>query len=188
MDRESLSAALARCNACALRDGCRAPVYGSGNGGWMLLGEAPGAREDLTGQPFCGPSGKFLTRLLAEAGLSRDDFFVTNTVKCRPPANRTPLRSEQLACRPWLAAQLMLHRPSLVVAVGAVAASTFLGSVKVTGLMGQLIPATLGDWSGMVAPLIHPAYALRFRGKSEGPLVEMKAALLAIAERKEKKQ
>lgn len=186
MDRERLVSALARCRACGLRDGCRAPVYGTGKGSWMLLGEAPGAQEDLTGQPFCGPSGKFLNALLAQAGLDREDFFVTNTVKCRPPSNRTPSKTERLACRPWLVAQLELHRPSLVVTLGAVAASAFLDSGKVTEQMGRLIRAKLGHWTGTVAPLIHPAYAMRFRGKNEGPLADMQAALKMIAKEKER--
>lgn len=174
---------VAQCQACSLRLGCRGPVYGTEGRRFFLVGEAPGATEDATGQPFVGASGKFLTSLLQEVGLCKESFFVTNLVKCRPPNNRPPRREEIQCCLPHLREQLELYEPFGVITLGALPAQAFGVSQKVTQGMGQFFDARLGSWSGWVAPLIHPAYGMRFRGKSEGPLVEMRRALRAVAER-----
>ena len=180
---DQLRRRVAECQACSLRLGCHGPVYGTEGRRFFLVGEAPGATEDATGQPFVGASGKFLTSLLQEVGLSREAFFVTNLVKCRPPHNRPPRRSEIACCLPHLKDQLELYQPYGVVTLGALPAQAFGVITKVTQAMGQVYDASLGRWSGWVAPLIHPAYGMRFRGKSEGPLVEMRRALRAVAER-----
>ncbi|NLM22959.1 MAG: uracil-DNA glycosylase, partial [Firmicutes bacterium] len=98
-------------------------VFGEGNPAAkiFLLGEAPGAQEDACGRPFVGRAGKVLDQLLSAAGLTRQDVFITGSVKCRPPKNRNPYRSELAACRPWLEKQLALIKPQVVVCLGLVA-------------------------------------------------------------------
>lgn len=168
---EELKARVAECRACPLRAGCRAPVFGSGSfgRGVMLLGEAPGAKEDQGGEPFVGPSGRLLWTLMAEVGLAREDFFVTNTVKCRPPMNRTPKASEAAACRPFLEAQLDVLRPRGVVTLGALGARALLGFTGGLGpRRGRVFwPSGRSFW---VLPLYHPAYLLRFSdARADGP-------------------
>ena len=122
----------------------------------MLIGEAPGADEDATGLPFVGRSGQLLDGLLLQAGL--DDVYICNAIKCRPPDNRRPTATELTACRPWLAAQITLVAPELVLLVGATALQGVLG-IKggITSLRGQWRP-----WQGRwLMPILHPSYLLR---------------------------
>jgi uracil-DNA glycosylase family 4 len=123
----------------------------------LVVGEAPGAREDELGEPFVGASGKLLDRLLEEAGLPRSRVAVLNTVKCRPPGNRVPTREETANCRSWLEAQLVQAAPDLVVTLGLSAARWFLGTVTLSAARG-----TVHEARGVrVLPTYHPAAALR---------------------------
>ena len=124
----------------------------------LLLGEAPGAREDETGLPFVGASGRLLDALLAEAGALRSDVGVLNTVKCRPPGNRPPTRTESRTCRGWTERQLALAAPRVVVALGLSATRWFLGPTTLAAVRGLL-----HDVGGLrVLPTYHPSAAIRF--------------------------
>jgi uracil-DNA glycosylase len=155
-----LASSAADCRACGLAATRTKVVFSSGpeDASLVLLGEAPGAEEDLRGVPFVGRSGQLLSDLLAEVGLERHELYVTNVVKCRPPKNRTPSRTEVVACQRWLEPQLRRLAPRAVVALGAVAARAALGRpVGVSKVRGQLLEGPFGP----VVPTFHPAYALR---------------------------
>jgi uracil-DNA glycosylase family 4 len=162
----TLSDEIRACTRCEeLAATRRTVVVGSGppDARLLVVGEAPGAQEDETGVPFVGRSGQLLDRLLAEAGLPREQVAVLNTVKCRPPGNRVPARLETASCRPWLAAQLAQQEPSLVVTLGLSAAGWFLGRTTLAAVRGQV-----HDVEGRrVLPTYHPAAALRGGPKGE---------------------
>lgn len=103
----------------------------------MLVGEAPGKEEDLSGRPFVGRAGRLLDRALEQAGIARSEVFITSVVKCRPPKNRKPKRPEIEACHPYLAAQMKLIRPSVVCLMGNVASSAVIGKQGITAIHGQ---------------------------------------------------
>ncbi|HSD56734.1 MAG TPA: uracil-DNA glycosylase [Methanotrichaceae archaeon] len=120
----------------------------------MLVGEAPGAEEDLTGRPFGGRAGKLLTKALAEAGIDRSDVFITSVVKCRPPKNRKPKRWEIDACHPYLVAQMERVRPRVVCLMGNVASSAVLGKQGMASMHGQF-------FQDRFLVTYHPAAVLR---------------------------
>ena len=154
--------ALSTCTRCDLSITRQRVVIGSGPAGpaLMVIGEAPGRSEDEGGEPFIGRSGQLLFRLLdEEAGLSRDQCFVTNVVKCRPPNNRTPTRHELATCRPWLAEQLADVRPRVVLALGNTAARSVFGYEQGIGHTHGLV-ALLDSGPGLAT--YHPAAALRY--------------------------
>jgi DNA polymerase len=135
----------------------------------LLVGEAPGAQEDAAGVPFVGRSGLLLDTLLGEAGLPRERVAVTNVLKCRPPRNRTPLRGEVASCRPWLARQIELVDPLLVVTLGGSAAAWFFGPSARIGVLRQAEQHAGGR---PVLVTYHPSAAIRF-----GPAGAPRAAL-----------
>lgn len=143
----------------------------------LVLGEAPGAQEDLLGEPFVGRSGQLLDRLLTEAGLPRPQVAVLNTVKCRPPDNRVPTSLEIEHCRPWLAAQLVEVAPALVVTLGLSATGWFLGRVTLGDVRGRVQEAK----GQQVLPTYHPAAALR--GGPNGEPMRLLREDLALAVR-----
>lgn len=123
----------------------------------VFVGEAPGFYEDKEGEPFVGAAGQLLTRLLASAGLKREDVYITNVLKCRPPGNRDPLPEEIEACRPLLDKQLTIIKPTILVTLGSFAARTILGkTVSMSKVHGQIIETD----QYMVFPTYHPAAAL----------------------------
>ncbi len=123
----------------------------------VLMGEAPGAHEDRSGLPFVGRSGQLLDELLALAGAARADVAVLNTLKCRPPGNRPPTRTESANCRPWTARQLELADPVVVVALGLSATRWFLGPTTLAAVRGAV-----HEIAGVrVLPTYHPSAALR---------------------------
>ena len=132
------------------------PGEGSASATVMLVGEAPGAKEDATGRPFVGGAGKLLDTLLAEAGLERGDVFITNVVKARPPGNRDPKADEVAHHLPWLEAQLDAIRPKLVVPLGRHALRRFAADVKITDTHGRVIERD----GRTLFPMYHPAAAL----------------------------
>ena len=160
-------AALLACTRCALSATRQRVVVGTGPAAarLMVVGEAPGRSEDEGGAPFTGRSGQLLTRLIAEAvGLEREQYFITNVVKCRPPQNRPPRRDELTACRPWLDEQLREQRPTVVLAVGATAAKAVFGvTTPMREAHGEVLIS--GGPRGVVT--YHPAAALR-----QGRIVE----------------
>ena len=134
----------------------------------LVLGEAPGAQEDVSGLPFVGRSGRLLDELLAEVGGDRAEVGVLNTVKCRPPANRPPTRAESAACRGWTSRQLELAAPAVVVALGLSAARWFLGPGTLGSLRGRLHDVELpGAGAVRVLPTYHPSAALRYGPQGE---------------------
>jgi uracil-DNA glycosylase len=130
-----VAAAVATCTACPLAAGARQAVPGEGNpqAGFVCVGEGPGQQEDETGRPFVGPSGELLTKILAAIKFTREDVFICNVVKHRPPGNRTPTPEEIHACRPYLEQQLGLLRPRVILALGSTAANTLLGTSQSLG-------------------------------------------------------
>lgn len=145
----------------------------------LLVGEAPGASEDAIGRPFVGRSGELLATLLAEAGLSRDRVGVVNVLKCRPPGNRAPRRSEVVNCRPWLEAQLEIAAPLVVVALGGAAAQWFFGSgARIAALRRLPTVPTVGGRP--VLATYHPSAAIRF-GPGGEPLAALRADLARAA-------
>ncbi len=143
----------------------------------VLVGEAPGAQEDLEGRPFVGRAGQLLDRLLAEAGLDRADVGVLNTLKCRPPANRAPKTPELARCRPWLERQLACSGDALLVALGGTAVGWFFGrGAKIGALRGSV--ATVDG--RRVLPTYHPSAALRF-GPNGAPMAALREDLALAA-------
>ena len=161
MPWQELSEAVAVCTACSLCKTRKQAVYGGGNAqaDWMIIGEAPGAEEDARGEPFVGQAGRLLDNMLAAIGLDRQQHvYITNVLKCRPPGNRNPEPDEIAQCAPFLARQVELVQPKLIVAMGRFAAQTLLGSdASIASMRGKR-----HDYNGV--PLIvtyHPAYLLR---------------------------
>ena len=139
---EDLAARIRRCTKCPLHESRTLAVPGDGhaNARVMIIGEAPGQEEDRTGHPFVGAAGRFLNEVLAGSGLSRDDIFITNIVKCRPPANRTPRVLEIETCTSnYLFAQIELVNPELIMLLGGVAAKKILGVKNITAARGAVI-------------------------------------------------
>jgi uracil-DNA glycosylase family 4 len=153
------------------------PGEGSHSAELMLVGEAPGAREDELGRPFVGRSGELLDELLAEAGLARGDVFITNVVKARPPGNRDPRADEVAHHMPWLEQQLALIRPSVVIPVGRHALAHFAPGRKITEVHGTLLVAG----ARRLVPWLHPAAALR-NPALRGTLVQDARALPGVLE------
>ena len=126
----------------------------------VLIGEAPGKKEDLEGKPFIGAAGKFLNAMLEQAGMDRSDVYITNIVKYRPPNNRDPLPAEKAAFLPYLLRQLDIIKPNVVITLGRHSMEYFLPGVKIGEIHGQPQQVTLGDSTLLVMPLFHPAAAL----------------------------
>lgn len=161
MDWAALKAKVAGCTDCRLRATCKQTVFGVGDerAAWLLVGEAPGAEEDRLGEPFVGQAGKLLDNMLAAIGLKRgENVYVANVLKCRPPGNRNPAPDEVARCSPYLARQIELIRPKLVVAMGRFAAQALLNTdATIASLRGSV-----HRYAGV--PLVvtyHPAYLLR---------------------------
>jgi DNA polymerase len=165
MDWKQLKASVCTCSACPLHKTRKQAVPGVGDeqAEWLFVGEGPGAEEDERGEPFVGQAGKLLDNMLAAIALQRGkNVYIANVVKCRPPGNCTPEPAEVLACEPYLARQIELIQPRLIVALGKVAAQNLLGvEATLASLRGRL-----HQYRGI--PLIvtyHPAYLLRSLGE-----------------------
>ena len=155
------------CTLCALAKGRTTVVFGEGDdhAGLMVIGEGPGRDEDLQGRPFVGRSGQLLDRLLAEeAGLRREEVYIANVVKCRPPGNRDPRPEEIAACRPYLDEQVALIAPRVVLTLGNFATRALLDSSEgINRLRGRTYP--FGPAGAVLIPTFHPAAALRGGGE-----------------------
>ena len=147
------------------------PGEGNQSADVMLVGEAPGASEDKQGRPFVGRAGKLLDQLLEEAGLVRDDVYITNVVKARPPGNRDPKAPEVAHHLPWLERQLALIRPRVVIPVGRHALAHFAPGRKITEVHGELVV----ERDRQLVPWLHPAAALRNRDLRETLLQDARA-------------
>jgi uracil-DNA glycosylase family 4 len=158
--------ALQGCRKCKLCEGRSTIVFGSGSprAEFVVIGEGPGADEDAQGLPFVGRAGQLLTKMLAAPGVnfSRDEVYITNAVKCRPPSNRNPEADELAACAPVLAAQLGALQPKVILALGSVATQSLLGTKEPIGrLRGRVHPYG----SAILIPTFHPAFLLRNPGQ-----------------------
>jgi len=151
------------CVACPLHETRTNVVFGSGNADaeLMFVGEAPGANEDLQGLPFVGQAGKLLESLLAEIGMRREDVFIANTLKCRPPGNRDPHPHELEACRHFLERQLELIEPTVICTLGNFATKLLRGEpTGISRIHGRAEVVTIGPRTVRLYPLYHPAAAL----------------------------
>ncbi|MCB2184889.1 MAG: uracil-DNA glycosylase [Deltaproteobacteria bacterium] len=177
---EQIRAFMGECTRCPLARGRSRLVFGEGPepARLMLIGEAPGAAEDRQGRPFVGPAGQLLARMLAAVGISREEVFITNLVKCRPPENRDPEPGERAACRPFLEAQVRAVAPELILGLGRLAAQALWDRPDpVSQLRGQR-----GEVGGV--PLLttfHPAYLLRSPGHKALAYQDLKAAARCLA-------
>lgn len=157
------------CRKCRLCEGRTQTVFGQGSptARLVFVGEGPGFEEDKEGLAFVGAAGQLLTKMINAMGTSREDVFICNVVKCRPPQNRTPQADEILACSPYLHEQLAIIRPEIIVALGAPAAKTLLNTADAIGrLRGKFHEyhgvGALGEGLSIpVMPTYHPAYLLR---------------------------
>ncbi len=157
---ESVRSEMGECTLCKLHKGRHTIVFGVGNpqARLMFVGEAPGEDEDLKGEPFVGKAGQLLTKMIEAMGLGREDVYICNTVKCRPPNNRNPEPDELAACEPFLKGQLASVKPEAIVTLGKFAAQALLrDQTPITRLRGQW-----REYEGIpVMPTFHPAYLLR---------------------------
>jgi DNA polymerase len=152
-------------------------VFGVGdrNARWLIVGEAPGAEEDQQGEPFVGRAGRLLDSMLQAIGLRRDQVFIANVLKCRPPGNRNPAPEEVAQCLPYLERQIALLQPSILLAVGSIAAQNLLATdVPVGRLRGQL--HAFGSARTPLVVTYHPAYLLRSPGEKRKSWEDLKFA------------
>jgi DNA polymerase len=162
-DLASFAESVAGCTRCPLSQGRTQVVFGSGNphADLMFVGEAPGFHEDKQGVPFVGAAGQLLGKLLAEIGLQRDDVYIANVLKCRPPGNRDPLPEEIAACESHLFKQLELIRPKMVATLGNFATKLLSGRQDgITRVHGRPQQVVLGGNAVTLYPIFHPAAAL----------------------------
>ena len=157
---ESLAATAAGCTLCRLSEKRQTVVFGEGDpkAGVMFIGEGPGADEDRTGRPFVGQAGKLLDRMIFAMGFEREEVYIANVVKCRPPGNRDPKDDEVAACADFLDRQIDLIKPEVIIALGKPASRRLTGTSKPMG-------ALRGRWFSYcgtpLMPVFHPAYLLR---------------------------
>jgi uracil-DNA glycosylase len=157
---DDLQAEVAACTKCDLCQTRTQTVFGTGrkSADWMIIGEAPGQHEDEQGKPFVGKAGQLLTEMLRAVGLERDEVFITNILKCRPPGNRDPKPEEAKSCSDYLRRQRELIKPKIILAVGRISAQTLLNTDAPVGKLRAKVHYLDGT------PLIvvyHPAYLLR---------------------------
>lgn len=155
---QQIASQVAVCVDCELHKTRKRAVPGVGpaNAEIMLIGEGPGANEDEQGLPFVGQAGKFLSELLAQAGLKREDVWIGNVVKCRPPANRDPQPAELAACDKYLERQIAALNPRIIITLGRFSMGKFLPGVKISAVHGQMRNIN----GRFVIPMFHPAAAL----------------------------
>jgi len=164
---EDLQARVEACGRCELGPTRTKVVFGQGSteSPLVFVGEGPGADEDQQGLAFVGKAGQLLTKILEAGGISRDDVFITNVVKCRPPNNRTPNAEEMMRCGDFLEAQLLLLNPKILVCLGATAAKWILKTTEgISAIRGRWF-----EWRGIeVFPMFHPSYLLRDESRRKG--------------------
>ena len=176
---DELEAEASVCTRCRLAKGRTQVVFGVGNprAGLMFIGEGPGYHEDKQGEPFVGAAGQLLTRLLSEIGLRREDVYIANVVKCRPPGNRDPLPDEIEACRPYLQGQLDLIRPRVVVTLGNFATRVILDrQVSISRVRGQRFTVD----GRTVIPTFHPAAVLHGGGEAGSQMAAIRQDFVTI--------
>lgn len=171
---EELQNECSRCHACALSATRKNVVFGAGNteAEVLFIGEGPGANEDEQGLPFVGAAGKLLGDMLAMIGLKREEVYITNIVKCRPPQNRDPLNTEKDACIGYLRRQVAMMRPKIIVCLGRIAAAELIKpDFKITQEHGQFFEKR----GVQMTALYHPAALLRDSSKKPETFLDLKA-------------
>lgn len=173
---DEVRGALGDCRRCKLCSGRKNLVFGVGNpkARLVFVGEGPGAEEDNQGIPFVGAAGQLLTKMILAMGYSRDEVYICNVVKCRPPGNRNPEPDEIQACQPFLEAQLHAIRPEVIIALGKFAAQTLLRTdTPITRLRGQW-----REYVGIpLMPTFHPAYLLRNPPEKKAAWTDLQAVM-----------
>ncbi len=169
---EKLNKEMLACGKCKLREGCRQVVPGEGpaTAEIMFIGEGPGAKEDELGRPFVGAAGKFLDEMLATINLKRQDVYIANMVKCRPPGNRDPLPEEKEICWGWLEKQIAIIQPKLIVTLGRHAMEKFFSQQKISQDHGRALRRdfSLSETGKQTFYILyHPAAALYNGGMRE---------------------
>lgn len=167
---EQLKKECENCQSCELYKTKNNTVFSDGNDNAkiMLIGEAPGENEDLQGKPFVGMAGKILDRYLEKAGISRkDDLYITNIVKCRPPENRKPKTSEKKECFHFLTEQILKINPKVIILCGGTALETFFKGKKISDVHGKVLDLNIDDKSFKSVPIFHPSPLCRVQNKEE---------------------
>lgn len=162
-----------KCQLCNLHQHCKTVClmgHGSKKAKIMLVGEAPGVTEDRGGLPFQGRAGQLLNKLLIERGIKREEVYITNAVKCRPPENATPNRTQVKACNPYLIQEIEAVKPEIIVTLGNIPLQAILKRSGIMKYRGEAVEATFGSHTCIVLPTVHPAAALR--NPKNGPLLE----------------
>ena len=166
---ESIRKECENCQKCALGKTRTKSVFSAGipNNKIVLIGEAPGYNEDQTGEPFVGRAGQLLDKILGSVGFSRkENIYICNTIKCRPPENRDPLPEEKAACRAYLDKQLEILKPKIILLCGKVALTSFLDTKEgITKLRGRWFDGPNG---AKMMPIFHPSYLLRNQSHEKG--------------------
>ncbi|HAZ41374.1 MAG TPA: uracil-DNA glycosylase [Methylococcaceae bacterium] len=174
-DWEALQREVSVCTRCSLHETRTQTVFGIGNpdADWLFIGEAPGEQEDLRGEPFVGRAGQLLDEMIRALGLERENVFIANVLKCRPPKNRDPSPEEALACEPFLIQQVRKVGPKIIVAVGRIAAQNLLKTqVPIGKLRGEV-----HRYEGTpVVVTYHPAYLLRSQTEKRRAWEDLKLA------------
>ncbi|MGQ9473434.1 MAG: uracil-DNA glycosylase [Candidatus Caldatribacteriaceae bacterium] len=165
---EEIKREVEKCTLCVLSKNRQKVVLGEGNADAiiMFIGEGPGEEEDHTGRPFVGKAGQLLTKILQSVNIPREEVYIANMVKCRPPGNRTPTKEEMELCFPYLEAQIAIVNPSLIVTLGSVSTSFLLETKEsISKLRGKWF-----DWRGgkKIFPMFHPSFLLRYESRSPG--------------------
>lgn len=182
MDWPALESTVLDCRRCGLCESRTQAVFGVGStaADLLIIGEAPGQEEDRRGEPFVGPAGQLLDRMLAAIGLDRQTVYITNVLKCRPPRNRDPQPEEALACAPYLRRQIELLAPRAILAVGRVSAQQLLETEETIGrLRGQW--HRFGPRSTPLLVTYHPAYLLRRPGEKAKAWADLKEVRSVLA-------
>jgi len=174
LDYEALHNVCTQCTRCVLSETRTTVVVGTGPipCDLMIIGEGPGEQEDLSGHPFVGRAGQLLTKILESAGIDREkSVYIANTVKCRPPQNRTPLPTEIEACKPYLIRQIQLIKPKILLLLGSPALRTILEeTLTITKVRGEWYTADVDymEQPLYIMTLFHPSYLLRQQSKEKG--------------------
>lgn len=180
---EQLAKQVAACQQCSLHETRTQTVFGVGNpnADWLIIGEAPGADEDRQGEPFVGRAGKLLNSMLVAMGLSREQVYIANILKCRPPNNRDPKPEEVVQCEPYLRQQIEYIKPKVILAVGRIAAQNLL---KVDTPIGKM-RGRCYQYPNSALPVFvtyHPAYLLRSPREKRKVWEDLKIAMRAYKE------
>lgn len=175
---ETIRADIGDCKRCGLHKGRKNIVFGAGdpNAKLVFVGEGPGRDEDLAGEPFVGPAGQLLTKIIQAITLTREQVYICNVVKCRPPQNRNPLPDEIAACRPFLERQIAAVKPDFIVGLGAFAAQTLLNTTESISRLRGRFHNCMG---ARLMPTFHPAYLLKNPERKRETWEDMKKLMSA---------